>query len=394
MEQKEYNILFKKYLNNELSEKELTQFLEYTETNEDFFEKEFDEIDINSLKGELQKEALFNKITNHPEFVSGNQKEIKKIKFSTYLKFAASLLIFGALGLGGYLYLNQDKSSNSETANHNITKNNVYLSGRNSVTLQLPDGQELVVDKDSFSEEIIKDGIILSKDSNGAISFTITEKYVSAKKSGFHTFSTPKGESFSFILPDGSEVWLNSSTKLKIPANFNTKGRDVFLEGEAYFDVAHNTQKPFKIHSGNDVVKVLGTVFNIKAYSKEKYTYTTLLRGSVLVTSPENKTTLVPGEQSKTNNKTGNLTKKEVDVDQIVGWKNGYFKFTDQPIEDIFEELTRWYDIKSVDYKTNNKERFTASIKRTRSLAEVLERIEKVSKLRFKIEEGRIEVTE
>lgn len=389
-----YNKLFKKYLNNELSADELLHFLNESEANEDLFMEEIDHLDDDGLSAEFKEKKLFENLITSPAFILESSVKVKKLWLSKLLKIAAILLTFGALSLISYRYIYNEKATDDKESIAHISKNDVLLSGKNSVTLKLPNGKKLVVDEANFSDIIMKEGITLSKGEDGSILFKISDAYGAGKTLGFHTFSTPKGESFAFVLPDGSKIWLNSNTQLKIPVNFNAETRDVYLVGEAYFDVVHNANKPFKIHTANDVVKVLGTQFNIKAYQKQSYNYTTLLRGSVLVTVADKDIKLIPGEQAVTNNSLGTLTKRVVDVDQVIGWKNGYFKFTDQPIEDIFDDLRKWYDIQGVDYETTKSERFTASIKRTRSLAEVLEKIEKVSSLRFKIEEGRVEVTE
>lgn len=393
MDKETYKKQFQKYLNNQLSKDELLLFLDQSELNKDLFMEEMDKLDVDKLSGEFKENEFFEELVNSPAFTSKDNVKIKRLWLQKVLKIAAMLLTFGSLCLISYYYLYNGKKPKNIVA-ESAPKNNILLSGKNSVTIQLNNGEEIVIDEANFSNKIAKDGIVLTKDSNGAILFKISDTYVASKSSGFHTFSTPKGESFAFILPDGSKIWLNSNTQLKIPANFNLNSRDVFLAGEAYFDVAHNANKPFKIHTNKDVVQVLGTEFNVKAYDNDSYNYTTLLRGSVLVSAANQNIKLVPGEQSATNNKSGTLSKKTVDVDQIIGWKEGYFKFTNQPIKIILEELTRWYAIEAIDYQTDNNERFTASIKRSRSLNEVLGKIEKVSSLKFKIEEGRVIVIE
>ena len=136
----------------------------------------------------------------------------------------------------------------------------------------------------------------------------------------------------------------------------------------------------------------MGTAFNVKAYSADRQIFTTLVRGSVSVSIANKNLLLSPGEQPFSDPATGNLTKKKVDVDQFIGWMNGYFKFVDEPVQGILNELMKWYDIKEVRYETKNTEKFTASIKRSKSLAEVLKNIQGVSDLQFIIEEGRIVV--
>ena len=393
MNKTQYKELLKKYLNNELSADELADFLALTEANEDSFLEETGKIKADSLKEDFPKEQIFRNIMAHPDF-TGQHREVKKMRFSSLLRVAAVLIAFGAFSLTAYFYIQRFLSKPEEAYSTNIvTKDNVLLSGKESVMMTLADGTTMTLDEAALNRTIEKDGMIIKKGEKGEVMLSLTDNHRSqSNQSGTHIFSTPKGEGFAFVLPDGSKVRLNSSTKISIPANFNEGSREISLEGEAFFDVAHNASKPFKIHTGKDEIRVLGTAFNVKAYSADRQIFTTLVRGSVSVSTANKNLLLSPGEQSFSDPATGNLTKKKVDVDQFIGWMNGYFKFVDEPVQGILNELMKWYDIKEVRYETKNTEKFTASIKRSKSLAEVLKNIQGVSDLQFIIEEGRIVV--
>lgn len=393
VDKEDYKKLLDKYLNNELSPEELSYFLEQTEANEDSFFKEINQIDESRLDGSFDDDAVFQNIVNHPEFANQNKHYIKPL-IPKLLKYAAAFIVFGALCLVAYQYVSVYKTADTETFTGLITKDNVILSGNSSLEIKLADGTHLQVDEETFKQKIKKEGIVIEKDKDGLIVFRLTARNRSDISTGFHELSTPKGEGFTFLLPDGSKVWLNSTTKIKIPVDFNLKNRTIYLEGEAFFDVAHNASKPFLIHTEKDIVKVLGTAFNVKSYSQDKNILVTLVRGSVQVNSENKVIKLSPGEQSVSNKIDGNLTKKKVDVDQFIAWKNGYFKFVDEPIDEIIAGLMKWYDIKDVEYQVDNKERFTASIKRSRNLIDVLGNIEKISNLQFNIKEGRLIVKE
>ncbi|WP_017259338.1 FecR family protein [Pedobacter arcticus] len=394
MDKEDYKKLLEKYLNNELVEDELSYFLEQTATNEEWFYENFDQIDETKLGGIFDDETGFQNILSHTEF-SNAAKENTRSLIPTILRYAAIFIVFGAVSLVAYQYFSNDQTQNFKDSTTLITKSNITLSENSSLEIKLADGTHLQLDEGNFNKRIKKEGITIDKDKDGLVVLQLTaQKHIGNQPVGFHELSTPRGEGFTFQLPDGSKVWLNTTTKIKIPEDFNLKNRTVYLEGEAFFDVAHNASKPFLIHTDNDIVKVLGTAFNVKSYSQDKTSFVTLVRGSVQVNSENKQILLSPGEQSVSNKSSGDLAKKKVDVDQFIAWKNGYFKFVDQPIHEIIKELIKWYDIKEVKYEVDNKERFTASIKRSRNLSDVLSNIEKISNLQFTIKEGRLIVKE
>ncbi len=163
----------------------------------------------------------------------------------------------------------------------------------------------------------------------------------------YNTLSAPTGGQFQLVLPDGSKVWLNSSSSIRFPTEFSGEERKVELTGEAYFEVAKNPTLPFRVSVSGMYVEVLGTHFNIMAYGDESSIKTTLLEGSVRVTKGSSAKVLTPGQQSKMNLK-GDINVVDADLEQVIAWKNGYFQFSSDDIETIMRQVARWYDIKVV----------------------------------------------
>lgn len=143
------------------------------------------------------------------------------------------------------------------------------------------------------------------------------------------------------ILADGTHVWLNADTRLRYPACFNTDERRVYLEGEAYFQVTKDTAHPFRVESEAQVVEVLGTQFNVYAYGHEERTYTTLVEGKVAVTASASgqHVQLMPGQQASLGRQGGEIVVGEVNIQQVVDWKNGMFVFDDLSLEAILRKV-------------------------------------------------------
>jgi ferric-dicitrate binding protein FerR (iron transport regulator) len=152
-------------------------------------------------------------------------------------------------------------------------------------------------------------------------------------------------------LPDGTKVWLNSSSSLTYPVSFTGKERRVELTGEAYFEVAKNASSPFFVKTSGQTVKVLGTHFNINSYEDERSVKTTLLEGSVVIINNAGKQTanLKPGQQSVNKAASFDII-DNADIDEAIAWKNGKFLFRNTDLQTVMRQLSRWYDV-DVEYQ-------------------------------------------
>lgn len=161
------------------------------------------------------------------------------------------------------------------------------------------------------------------------------------------TITVPAGQRVNLELPDGSNVWLNAGTRMQYPVSFMKDKREIILDGEAYFEVAHNEKSPFVVHTHALDVEVLGTKFNVEAYSKRKTFETSLIQGKVRVNSSENKNisvTLLPNQ--KTTLKDGKLVVSKIDDFNVYRWKEGLYCFKSKPFAEIMQDLERYYDLK------------------------------------------------
>lgn len=207
----------------------------------------------------------------------------------------------------------------------------------------------------------------------------------------YNTVSTPTGGQYHLLLADGTNVWLNAASSIRYPTAFTRAERKVEITGEAYFEVAHNVAKPFRVQSSRQVVEVLGTHFNVNSYADENETKTTLLEGSVKVTGSSGFKLIKPGQAAVL--KGNHLAVAEADVEEAVAWKNGYFKFNDN-LEVIMDKVARWYDVSIVyQSKPDPDYTFVGEISRGRNLSEILKIMEYTGKVHFEIEGRRIIVS-
>ena len=221
-------------------------------------------------------------------------------------------------------------------------------------------------------------------------------KNANAAELKYNTLKIPRGAEYFLILSDSTKVWLNSETTLRFPVQFAADIRRVELTGEAYFEVYENKSSPFVVSSGDQLVKVLGTQFNVSSYAENSKIYTTLVKGKVEISQrnhPDEKLILKPNEQIIFNTIDHQVQKRTVDVRQYVAWKDGRFAFHDQSLEEIMHTLSKWYDVKSVFLNEESKKiKFTGNLERYVDFEEVLTKIEKTNEVSFKIENNTITI--
>jgi transmembrane sensor len=215
--------------------------------------------------------------------------------------------------------------------------------GGNKAILILSDGSSIALN-DAQKGELANDkGVKIDKKTNGQISYTRNGADANQLANAFNTVITPRGGQYKLVLSDGTKVWLNSASSLKYPLSFTGNKREIQLSGEAYFEVAHNRHKPFRVISNGQIVEVLGTHFNVNAYADEPAIKTTLLEGSVKVQSNGISKTIKPNEQVML--KAGTMNIAKADVTEAVAWKNGFFYFKDDDLKSVLRQLARWYNV-------------------------------------------------
>jgi transmembrane sensor len=200
-----------------------------------------------------------------------------------------------------------------------------------------------------------------------------------------NTIQTPRGGQYQVVLPDGTRVWLNAASSLTYPTVFTGTDRRVQLNGEAYFEVTRKKDQPFLVMVGEMRVDVLGTYFNVMAYDDENAVKTTLLEGAVKVTKGATSHLLQPGQQASLDRGSGALRILDVDVNEVVAWKNGVFELGGETIEPVMREMARWYDV-DVEYQGKTNEHFRGTIPRSANASEVFKMLELTGAVHFTIE--------
>ena len=208
----------------------------------------------------------------------------------------------------------------------------------------------------------------------------------------YNTIDVPYGQRSQITLYDGTKVWLNSGTKFRYPVAFSSKTRDVYIEGEAFFDVVQNKNHPFLVYAGQLKVEVLGTLFNVCAYPDDDEIMATLEEGSInAINTVDGKSVIIkPGEQLILNCATNLLNQQKVNTELYTSWKENLLKFENAPFDEVVKKMERWYDVKiNVDAKINTNERYTMTIK-TESLREMLQLVSRTTKIKYEIEENMV----
>ena len=201
--------------------------------------------------------------------------------------------------------------------------------------------------------------------------------------------TTLSGQTAEMTLPDGTKVWMNALTHLKYPSNYSAYNRVVSISGEAFFKVIHNEKSPFLVHTENYNIKVLGTSFNVSAYSNDKISKTTLVEGKVTLLDTNNKElkTLVPGELFAYNSAGNSYQISTVSTSYYTSWKDGYFAFDSEKLESIAAKLERIYAVKiNIPEDRIRKISFSGTILKNKPLEQILRIIELTAPVKFSIE--------
>ncbi len=298
----------------------------------------------------------------------------------------ALLLLSGSV----YMLLNKPPDVQEQIANAAESAAEEIAPGTNKAILTLADGSEVELDntrKGTLPGQgpvriVLHEGQVAYKDAAGT----------GNQEEQYNRIATPRGGQYQVVLADGTKVWLNAASSLRFPAAFRGSVRKVMLTGEAYFEVAKNKDKPFKVAVNGMEVEVLGTHFNIMAYENEKDLKTTLLEGAVKVSTTAEKVLLEPGQRAVLNKEKGNIQVGAADVEEAIAWKNGLFTFNNEDIKSIMRKVSRWYDV-DVTYQGDMAGKdFAGTVSRSENVTEVLRMLELTGAVHYKIEGRRVTV--
>ncbi|WP_418233463.1 FecR domain-containing protein [Butyricimonas virosa] len=358
----------------------LDQWISASAEHEQYYReriKEFRKIKIAANRSDA--EEIKRRVKLNLEYNRIRRLQIKRRRIGWRIGVAMAAAVILVIGINFSSSLHQEKHLGSVPF-----ASTVISSGKRVAIITLANGEQLELGNgDPKVHE--ENGALLKMDSS-----VITYQSLQTENNeiAYNTLSVPLGGEYQIILSDSTKVWVNADSKLKYPIAFRSERREVFLEGEAYFEVKKDRQHPFIVHTSRGSVKVLGTGFNVRDYQEEAKVVTTLVEGKVAYsrTVQSDEVVLVPGYQLEDNG-IAELIPRQVDVEMYVGWKDGKYIFDDATLEEIMQVLSRWYDV-TVFYKSEKSKdlHFTGDLERYENINDFLHFMELGGKVTFNIQ--------
>jgi transmembrane sensor len=338
------------------------------------------------------------------------QRSGKVVRISSWMKFAAAAVVVIGLSMAVYYFIIQSGKTTRQPVVAERSLHDIPAPTGTHTILRLANGSEIIVDNARNGK--------LAREGNANISKAAGDQliYNSGKKNSgvilYNTLATAKGGNISIQLEDGTRVWLNALSALKYPVTFTGEERIVELTGEAYFEVAKNIHKPFKVYFSSPTgggregaVEVLGTHFNINAYEDENAIRTTLLEGMVKVINEEraagkgqpaknanDEVILKPGEQVSLS-QTSHLSQPiPVQTEETIAWKNNLFWFENTDMQTVMRQVSRWYDV-DIEFEDKIDKHITGTLPKNVPISTLLKVMEESGGIHFTINGKKVSVS-
>lgn len=406
MERSRLKHLLVSYSTGSISQVDMNVLLDYVsqhhgDTNLDaLLEEVLEETDAETNLP-VDSEALYRRIITHPQFAEKPRSMRRTYWWWTGVAAASLAFVFFIFRDSSFRESgNEQKQKLAQVATE--TRRTVTAASTDKPILRLADGR--VIDLDSMSNGLLamEGGTQIRLEGNA---LHYEGEAVDANGQMIrNTIITPKGRQYQVVLPDGSKMWLNAATTLIYPVRFVGERREVEIMGEAYFEVKKANNWPFIVKTKSQQVEVLGTSFNVSAYDDDASTKTTLVEGSVKVSSGggptgaqttgaqtrsfDHSATLRPGQQAVTRKGVGNISVNAIDVEDAVSWKENLFVFNNEEISEVMKKVTRWYDVE-VEYMDGMAgKRIGGSIPRFDKIEELMDALQATKVLQYKIKGG------
>jgi len=373
--------LMEQFISGEITSEGKTMLLEmldnpqYSEELDAILRENFDSVEIPTVSPEVTKK--FVKELREKMDASSKTKESSVISLFNWRKIAVAASVLLAIGIGSLVFFQNRDQSPVVVAPRLADDRDP---GKTGAILTLSDGSKIVLDSVGNGLLANQNNTAVSKKNGGLV-----YKAGSGAQVVYNTMTTPRARQYNLELSDGTKVWLNASSSITFPTSFAANERKVTLTGEAYFEVTKDKKRPFRVSVNDMQVNVLGTHFNINAYDDEATVNTTLLEGSVLLAEKDKKVLLKPGQQAQKQKAGAIVVNDNVNIEEVMGWKNGVFYFENASLQKVLRQLSRWYDVDVVYEKGIPSRMFEGEIQRNLQLSQVLKILEK-NKVHFKID--------
>lgn len=394
--QKYIGLLLFKLMQGTITEEErrrLDQWKQESPENRKFFEEALSTGEPHAVAGQEKvaaklEDRIFQKIA--AEILELQGRRIGKRRNTWKYVAAAAAVVVLAINVVVFTSRKEEKEAPVAKTAVAPQQNDVDAPEAVYASITLANGDKLAINGSANGKlasqgktEVIKtkDGLIVYKAETVGIS----------GETQLNTLTNPKGSNvIGIVLQDGSKVWLNAESSLTYPVAFTGNDRKVTIDGEAYFEVAKNKRKPFKVlHNGMEV-RVLGTHFNVSAYAGEEVSHVTLLEGSVKVSNGKASGILKPGQRARINNNRVDV-ETNINPDRSVAWKNGYFSFDKADVTEVMNQISRWYNVQVKYEGPIPDEEFGGELRRNSKLSSVL-KILNMSGVKFRVEGNTVTV--
>ena len=355
----------------------------------DLMRKQSEAISDTPLSSEKLKSLLENTYRKIADEIAGDTtispSPVIPLYHRLWFRISAAVAVIFFISFTTFYFLHQDNDRVIVQTPNTTQLIKDIPPGTNNAILTLDNGTTIVLDSAANGTLTQQGGIKVLK-INGQIAYDKTGNVDVQAAPIYNTITTARGNQYMVVLADGSKVWLNAASSIRFPSYFTGKERKVEITGEAYFEVAKDVAKPFRVEFNSQIgekaeIEVLGTHFNVNAYPDEEDVKTTLLEGSVKVSKGNESVLIVPGEQARVSSNSSSrvrdiTVKKDVVLSQVVAWKDGFFVFNNSDIKMIMRQVARWYDVE-VDFEGKiPSEGFTGKVSRNVPLSKFIKVLE------------------
>ncbi|SEW49820.1 FecR family protein [Chitinophaga arvensicola] len=389
-------LLFEKYARGQASPEELQEFWQLVANTEneallsddmkawwDRHEGEYDlSAGVNGAK--TLKKILATGNQQPTDYLRIHHRPVRRIR-----QIWAAAAVFLLIGIGSWYYLHQQQNKRLPVAKiANPSYKNDVMPGVTGATLTLADGS--VVQLDSAANTLhLQQGNAQVSAANGTVVYS---GETSAAATTYNTLTTRRGQQYPLRLSDGSLVVLDAGSSLTYPVVFPGNKRVVQIRGQAWFEIAKDTARPFIVMQNDKQVQVYGTHFNVNAYDEDPNLCVTLVEGSIKVTNGASSQMLVPGQQAILSKNSSNIRiDGNADIEEAIAWKNGQFEYKSRDLTHVMRDVARWYDIEIIYDGPMPTDTFTGGFSRSVTLTELLTILE-MSRIHFKLEGRKLTV--
>jgi ferric-dicitrate binding protein FerR (iron transport regulator) len=382
MQDQKLDILFQRYIHKTATEAEKQEFFEFirSQDSDQLLQELAERYPVTeNLLVELPEESSRQIVAAILHSENAIASPVHRVHFIRRFRWAAAAVFFGIMALAGWWVMRGHSIDQQNT----VAYIDIKAPATNRATITLANGKTIYLDSAGNGKlASVGTHIQLVKLGDGQIAYSGTTGKVE-----YNTITNPRGSKvIDMVFVDGSHVWLNAGSSVTYPVPFEGNERKVKINGEAYFEIAHNAAKPFKVVKGDMEVAVLGTHFNVNAFDDEAAIKVTLLEGSVKINRGGNTGLLKPGQQAQITEANAININSNADLEAVMAWKNGWFSFKGTDIKTMMRSIARWYDVE-VDYTKDMKgdETITGDIDRKANISEVMKTLQ-YADIHFSIE--------